>query len=460
MSSIRRRLTLQLSIAIALLFIATGIGVSFTLKQRLYSRLDDELVSKAATVNAVAEVDDGEFEIDSSIQDFAGFRKGGDYFEARRIRDNNVLDRSTSGVEIGPIRPIGYNGSFFQNSTLDGNPARFFTSRYTQSVGDEKLEDDVYLVVGSPLTAINSQLALLTSILCFAGFLSIVATIFIVKAALARGLKPVGTLSGEIHGIRPENLEQRVSTNHLPSELLPIATTLNAWLDRLKASFDRERRFSSHAAHELRTPLAELRAMAESGAMFPEEATSSRMSEMVGVADELTALLDKLSLLSRADAGRQPVSHEAVRLSEIIRTTIDRNTDKAASRKLYAEFSGDAVVFESDPLLWTSIVQNLIGNAFSYAPEGSTVRIESEPNRFAVENPAPDLSETDLSQLFDRFWRKDKSRTGYGHSGLGLSIVQAAAKAMNGICRATLSSDRILRIEVVTDPRKETKPEP
>lgn len=460
MKSIRSRLTIQLSAAIALLFLATGIGVSFAMKQRLYSRLDDELASKAAALNAAAEVDDDELEIDSSIQDFAGFRKDGDYFEIRRIGTGKIVDRSTDGVKIGPLDLADDRGPSFQNSTLDGDAARILIERLVPDDDDEKRFDDLILIVASPSAAINAQLALLTTILCVAGVLSIVATIFIVKAALARGLKPVGTLSGEIHGIRPDNLEQRVSTNHLPSELLPIATTLNAWLDRLKASFDRERRFSSHAAHELRTPLAELRAIAEAGARFPEEATSSRMAEMVVVADELTALLDKLSLLSRADAGRQPVSHEPVRLSEIIATAIDRNTDKADSRKLRTEISGDAIVFESDPQLWTSIVQNLVGNAFTYAPEGSTIRIESAANRLMVENPAPDLSETDLPLLFDRFWRKDASRTGYGHSGLGLSIVQAAAKAMNGSCRATLSGDRILRIEVITGPRTETTPAP
>src|SRR5690606_30267603 len=101
-------------------------------------------------------------------------------------------------------------------------------------------------------------------------------------------------------------------TGRLPAELVPVATGLNEWLGRLEASFDRERRFSSHAAHELRTPLAELKSMAELGAMFPEEATPERSAEMLAVANELEALLEKLALLARADAGRQPVSPETV----------------------------------------------------------------------------------------------------------------------------------------------------
>ena len=74
--------------------------------------------------------------------------------------------------------------------------------------------------------------------------------------------------------------------------------------------------------------------------------------------------------------------------------------------------------------------------------------IEASPVRLAVSNPAPGLNEEDLERLFERFWRKDEARSGYGHSGLGLSIVKACVALLGSECRATLSSDPRFRVEV------------
>ena len=227
-----------------------------------------------------------------------------------------------------------------------------------------------------------------------------------------------------------------------------MAERLNDWIGRLEASFDRERRFSSHAAHELRTPLAELKSMAELGATWPEEATSDRCAEMVTVANELEALLEKLSLLARADAGRQPVQRESIDLPATVATAISRIEPKAELRRLHLDSRISEAPFTSDPVLWGTILQNLLGNAVAHAPEGSEVVIEASPGRLAVSNPAPGLNQEDLEHLFERFWRKDDSRSGYGHSGLGLSIVKACVALLGGECRATLSADHRFQVEV------------
>lgn len=459
MTSIRGRLTLHLSAAIGLLFLLTGAGIVLTMRHRLYSQLDGELATKAAALIAAAEVDDGDFEIDSSIQDFAGFRKGGDYFEVRRS-SGKTIERSTPDISIRDLPEHDPQHPLEATATLDGKPGRFLIRRFIPDDDDERQFPDLILIVASPLSPIRNQLRLLTVIIAIAGALAIIATIFIVKNSLSRGLKPLGQLSDDIQSIRPDNLGQRLSVSGLPAELTPIAGSLNSWLDRLKASFDRERRFSSHAAHELRTPLSELRALAETASLFPEEATPQRFREMLEISDELAALLDKLSLLSRTDAGRQPVASEPVDLPALIATSLERNQAKATAKNLRIHTDTTPSPFNSDPTLWTSIIQNLIGNAISHAPENSGITIRSSPGRLTVGNPAPDLSPGDLETLFERFWRKDASHSGYEHSGLGLSIVRACANAMGGTCRATLSADHLLEIEVITSPHTATTPAP
>ena len=457
MISIRWRLTVLLCLAIGALFIVTGIGVFVAMKQLLRSQFDETLTAKARALITASEIDSGEFEIDLTVKDFAGFGKeGNDYFEIWRM--NGKLFKSSPSLKSDEFdRPgIGYGNNapkddepHITNGKLgDGRLARFYVQRFYPKDDKKKRHQDLYLVVASPTWSMNLQLAWLATVLGIAGAAALLLMVPVIRLGLGRGLKPLNKLAADVGRIHPEKLHERLDAQRLPAELVPVAERLNEWLGRLEASFDRERRFSSHAAHELRTPLAELKSMAELGATWPEEATPERYAEMVGVANELEALLEKLSLLARADAGRQPVQREAIDIATTVATAISRVETRAAQRRIHLDSRVSAGPFTSDPVLWSTILQNLLGNAVAHAPEESEVVIEASPRRLAVSNPAPGLNEEDLERLFERFWRKDEARSGYGHSGLGLSIVKACVTLLGGECRATLSPDRSFRVEV------------
>lgn len=454
MISIRWRLTILLCLAMGALLIATGAGVFMGMRHMLREQFDATLTAKATALITASEIDDGDFEIDLTVQDFAGFgTQGGDYFEIRRM-SGEVFLRSPSlmSAEIG----IGKEGKPPKNDEArireaklgDGRPARFYIQRFYPKDDKKGRFQDLFLIVASPVRSLQIQLALLGTVLAVAGGAALLLMVPVIRLGMGRGLRPLDKLSEEVRQIRPENLHQRLETDRLPAELVPVAASLNDWLGRLEASFDRERRFSSHAAHELRTPLAELKSMAELGATWPEEATPERCAEMVTVANELEALLEKLSLLARADAGRQPVQKEPVDLAASVGTALSRLEARAGRRGLRFDtrISGDSI--NTDPVLWGTILQNLLGNAVSHAPEGSEIRVEVSPERLSVSNPAPELEPEDLERLFERFWRKDESHSGYGHSGLGMSIVKACAGLLGAKCKPTLSDDGMLAIEV------------
>lgn len=456
MISIRWRLTFLLCLAVGALFVATGFGVWVAMRELLQSQFDETLTAKARALITASEIDDGDFEIDLTVQDFAGFGKdGNDYFEIRRM-DGRLFLTSPSRVDdqrdtgdFSAIKKPGDDEPRIKKGKFDdGRPARFYVQRFYPKDDKKQRFQDLYLIVASPTGSMNLQLALLATVLGIAGGAALLLMVPVIRLGLGRGLKPLDKLAADTGAIRPENLHQRLDATKLPAELVPVADRLNEWLGRLEASFDRERRFSSHAAHELRTPLAELKSMAELGAMWPEEATPERCSEMVTVANELEALLEKLSLLARADAGRQPVQREAIDLTATIATALSRAEGKARSRNLTLTPRVSAGLFTSDPVLWGTILQNLIGNAVAHAPAGSEILVEASPQRLAVSNPAPDLTEADLAHLFERFWRKDEARSGYGHSGLGLSIVKACVSLLGGECRASLSPEKNFRVEV------------
>ena len=454
MISIRWRLTILLCIAMGALLIATGVGVFVGMRHVLREQFDATLTAKATALITASEIDGGEFEIDLTVQDFAGFGTGGgDYFEIRRM-NGSVFMRSPS-LQSGAME-IGKSGKPPQDDEVkireaklgDDRPARFYIQRFYPKDDKKGRYQDLYLVVASPVRSLQIQLALLGTVLAVAGGLALLLMVPVIRIGLGRGLKPLDKLSAEVKAIRPESLHQRLATEKLPDELVPVAASLNDWLARLESSFERERRFSSHAAHELRTPLAEMKSMAELGATWPEEASQERCAEIVTVANEMGALLEKLSLLARADAGRQPVVKEEVNPAATIATAISRVEAKADLRKVRFDTRVADGPILTDPVLWGTILQNLLGNAVSHASEGTEVKVEFSPGLLAVSNPAPELDREDLERLFERFWRKDDAHSGYGHSGLGMSIVKACAGLLGGECRATLSEAGSLRIEV------------
>lgn len=433
-----------------------GIAIFLATRQILLSQFDATLIAKAQALTTAAEIDDDEFEIDLTIQDFAGFGEGvgTDYFEVRRA-DGGLLMRSPSLREgrLPAFDPPEHPVHSIHSMRLDdGRPARILVQRFAPKDDERKEYQDLHLVVASVNSEVLRASSVLAAVLLSAGFSALALAGPLVRLALKSGLKPLHDLAGQVQSIGPDELHTRIDTKRMPAELKPVTDRLNGLLERLEESFERERRFSSHAAHELRTPLAELRAMAEIGATWPEEATSERSREILAVADELDSLLEKLSLLARADAGRFPLKPERVELSSLLKSVLDRYSDLIARRGMNIHVEcGDSHLM-TDPLILSTILNNLIENAVAHSPAGSKVVIQASASGLAVENPAPGLEHNDLQHLFERFWRKDAARGTSGHSGLGLSIVKCCAALLGAGCHASLGGDHVLRLEISWKP--------
>jgi signal transduction histidine kinase len=463
MSSIRSRLTASLCLATGGLLLISGLLVFLATRKILIDQFDETLIAKGRAIVTAAEVDGGKLEVEMTLEDFAGFGVSGDYFEIRRSNGDvimtspslrNAVDGETL-PEIGRITvPRDQKVRIHQGTMMDGRRARFFVQRFTPRSGKKSrlLFTDLHLVVASQTAGLDRSIAGVAVVLAIAGVMTLLVTVPLVRIALVRGLRPLGELSNQVEAIGPERLDMRVDEAGMPAELLPVAAGLNSWLARLDESFQRERRFSSHAAHELRTPLAELKVIAESGARWSDEATPERCAEMVEVIDDLVGLLDKLSLLALADAGSQRLQLSDVDLEKALDAVLLRLGPKAAERGIRVVTEVEAGPFSSDPALVSTMLGNLLGNAVAYAPEGSLVEVRLSPRRMVVINPAPGLVPEDLPHLFERFWRKDVSRTGYGHSGLGLSIVRSCAVLLGARAEARLTSAGELEMLVRWEP--------
>ena len=458
----------------------------YTAKGLLVSQMDATLESQASAIITATEVEDDELEVDDDIVAFAGFAEGSHdaLFIIRSARDAHVLTQVPSRASA-MLRSLSApaDGSTRGFTTLaDGTPCRIHRQVYTPAKDELRRFGTLEVIVGADASVLFRTLRTLAMVLLGTGLVGIVVVVCAVRAALHRGLRPLRNLAASLRQVAPGRAYTLPSPDSHPDELVPVVEKLHDLLQRVDASLARERRFSSHAAHELRTPLAELKSATELAATWPEEATPERHREMLDTIAELEVLLDRLALLARAESGREGARREPLVLPGAMETLLERVRPAAEAKNVKLAVTCPAMTLHTDGVLWQAIMQNLLGNAVSHTPAGSTVEVTVTSGGMCVTNPAPQLQAGDLPHLFERFWRKDNAQGGaeqsssgilpessHGlpacgsglrdndsafppggarHSGLGLSIVEACCEALGGTCRASLDAQHRLVLEV------------
>jgi two-component system sensor histidine kinase QseC len=253
-------------------------------------------------------------------------------------------------------------------------------------------------------------------------------------------------LADQTAKINVNTLNLRIAADNLPGELLPIAKRLNESLARLEQSFEHERRFSSYVAHELRTPIAELRAIAELIIQYPDTRTTETDQDILNIALHLESIVQKLLTLSRAERAELQINTEKINLLQFV-TNICQTYDKKINERnlsIHLIIPPDLTLV-TDKTLFKSIITNLIENAVDYAPEKDEITIEikdeNSASTFKISNTAQDLTQEDIAHLFDRFWRKDTVRSPSSHIGLGLSLTRSMAKVLCLKLSVTLHSN-------------------
>ncbi|MDH3601506.1 MAG: ATP-binding protein, partial [Candidatus Tectomicrobia bacterium] len=215
-------------------------------------------------------------------------------------------------------------------------------------------------------------------------------------------------------------------------ELMPVVQQLNAMFRRLDAAFARERQFSNDVAHELRTPLAELRMLTEVGGRWPDDqkAVIQYFADAHAICEQMEGVVFSLLTLTRCERGVQPVQRTPLNLLELIETTW-LSVERTAAEKSH-DFECDVspeIVVHSDRDILLMLLRNLLENAVFHSPANSTICCIATQDgatlRLTISNPAADLSSEDMPHLFERFWRKDVARSDGSHAGLGLAVVKA-----------------------------------
>ena len=321
-----------------------------------------------------------------------------------------------------PTQPLSDQQQGFSDSVIDGKHWRVF------STWDEAGNNLIHV---AELTEVRHELAagiivnLLKPLL-----ISLPLLALLLWVAVARGLRPLVRLTGEVEQREPDNLAA-LDAGSAPREVAPLIVHLNRLFARIVSSMQKERRFTADAAHELRTPIAGIKAQAQvaRAASSDAERVHALDNAILGC-DRAAHLIEQLLTLARMDTLSDEV-RQACPLRAISAEVIAAIAPSAIAQDVQLELTGgNEAVVRGDPLLLRILLRNLIDNAVRHTASGTSVQISVTAQQgqtcLTVSDDGPGISEEYLARITERFYRP--VGTSASGSGLGLSIVKRIAE--------------------------------
>jgi len=275
---------------------------------------------------------------------------------------------------------------------------------------------------------------------------SVVALAVLFVASIAIGwsvagfvVRPIGRITTVARAIQGTDLSRRIGMGGPQDEFRELADTFDDMLDRLDDAFEAQRRFVQEASHELRNPLAVLRANLDV-AIEDEDASVEEFRDAAGVAQRAASRMSSLvdDLLLYAHHERPEVERDPIDLAAVVRETVADFVAgaEAAGVELVADVA-ERLPVVGDPSALRRGLANLLSNAIRVSDPGGAVEVtaghDAEQVWMAVRDEGPGIADDDLQRVFQRFWRGDRSSAREdGRSGLGLAIVRQVAEGHGG----------------------------
>lgn len=248
----------------------------------------------------------------------------------------------------------------------------------------------------------------------------------IIWFAVNKGLAPLHKLAGEIRSRHDSDLSP-VDTTHMPHDLRPVTDALNQLFERLQISFEREREFTNHAAHELRTPLASLKmqiqvAMRENDAARRED----KLATVQRGVDRAEHVVNQLLAMARLEPDSQRMAMERIDFAAVVESVMEDHVPLAEARSVQVQYeAGESVYVTGNTQSLRILIGNLLDNAVRYTPEGGNVALTTQRDAtgaaiFRIADNGPGIPVDQRQRIFERFTRLPGSKG--GGVGMGLSI--------------------------------------
>jgi two-component system sensor histidine kinase QseC len=326
--------------------------------------------------------------------------------------------------------------SGFRTTLIDGMRWRVFAT-----YGGER---DVLVYVGEQM---DSRSSILWAVLRSTLWPMLVALPLLALAvwwAVRRGVTPLRRLGRTLTKREPQALDP-ITLDGAPSEMAPMLDALNGLFRRIGELMASERRFTADAAHELRTPIAAIRAQAQVALAETDDARRGHaLRATVAGCDRAAHLVEQLLTLSRLEGGAE-LESKALELGALVRGVVADAAPAAIHKRQNIKVDADETCqVRGDPAMFAVLVRNLVDNAIRYSPQGADIRVElARPPghvRLLVEDSGPGMPEEEMARCGERFFRVLGS--GESGSGLGWSIVRRIASVQ----QATVAIARSRRL--------------
>jgi two-component system, OmpR family, sensor histidine kinase QseC len=404
-------------------------------RHELDELLDSHLAQAAAllVVQQAGEVEDDDRGVDAPTLHRYAPKVAFQVFHEGRLALRSANAPGTPMVASGERAQAGFRTGF-RTVQIDGVAWRVFAAH-----GGER---DVQVYVGEQEASRSSILRAVLRGTLAPMLLALPLLALAAWWAVYRGVAPLRQLGRMLAARQPQAL-QPVTLADAPTEMAPMLAALNALFDRIAALMEAERRFTADAAHELRTPIAAIRAQAQVALAEVDDARRRHALEAtLEGCDRAARLVEQLLTLSRLEAGAAPVA-APLDLGALVRKVAAELAPQALHKSQTLELdAADACTVPGDATLLSVLVRNLVDNAIRYSPPHATVRMAVVQRGgdvlLTVEDSGSGMAEPDRQRLGERFFRVLGS--GEGGSGLGWSIVKRIAAASGATIRVGRSS--------------------
>jgi two-component system sensor histidine kinase QseC len=413
--SIRRQLLVVLLGSVALTWIATALVSYVDARHELDELLDAHLAQSASLLVAQAGHESESIEIEHSQELHRyGRRVAFQFWDGGTVlllHSANAPDTRLSPQQDG-----------FSDADIDGRRWRVFSG---WDAGRTLL-----VQVGERRETRDEIVATIAKNLLWPLALALPALGLVIWFGIERATRPLRRLNREVEARAPDNLAA-LDLGEAPPEVAPLVASLNRLFGRVAASIENERRFTADAAHELRTPLAALRAQAQVARGAADEGERQHaLDGVIAGCDRAAHLIEQLLTLARLEPESFQTKRERCDLSELTRVAIGEIVPDALAKDIEVELAAvPGIGVSGEPRLLGILVRNLVDNAVRYSPAGTTVRVRVERSDgravLTVADEGPGVPAEERARLGERFHRLVGTKA--SGTGLGLSIAKRIA---------------------------------
>jgi len=436
-SSLRWRLLWNLAMLLVFLMLASGLSAYWNGREAADTAYDRTLLASARTIAAGLSQRDGSLSADVpyvALDTFAYDSAGRIYYQV-----NDIDHKLISGYENLPGPPKG-------TPRTDDYPAlaTFYSGRYLgqdvrvvsllKPVSEPNMNGMAEIRVAETEEArVDMARSLMADTLLRLGMLG-GGALLLVWITVSAALRPLERLRDAVEDRQPDDLRP-LPLVEVQRELWPLVQALNHFTERLRVQFERQAQFIADAAHELRTPLAALKARVELGLRAREPDTwRDTLEQAAQGTDKLTHLANQLLSLARIENGARAIAEggaQSLDLSQLARELGMAMAPLAHGRGVALALEADQEVWlRGEPTLLNELLSNLVDNALAHTPSGGNVILRVvEPGVLEVEDDGPGIPADERDRVFERFYRRNVHSAG---TGLGLAIV-------GEICRAHMA---------------------